>query len=185
MHSSYLYFVDGALSAAELSAARLDGHLVELGEGYIPADAIETTHLRAASLSVLLGDTLAATHLSAAWVFGAIDEAPARHAVQRAVPRRLHHRIDRRFLYRDGCIETDDLVIVGGVLVTTPPRTAADLARLAGADPASSAALLGLVSAFPGVLDSARAWFDAHGPVPGKRDGLAVIDRMRAEVRTT
>ena len=41
----------------------------------------------------LLGETLAATHLSAAWIHGALDEPPARHTVQRAVPRRLHHVI--------------------------------------------------------------------------------------------
>ena len=97
------------LSAAELSAARLDGHLVELGEGYIPADAVETTHLRAASLAVLLGATLAATHLSAAWVYGAIDAAPPRHTVQRAVPRRIHHVIDRRDPVPGRIIGDDDL----------------------------------------------------------------------------
>src|ERR671913_62107 len=118
MHSTYLYFPQQRLSAAELSAARLDGHLVELGEGYIPADAVETTHLRAASLAVLLGSPLAATHLSAAWVYGAIDTAPSRHTVQRAVPRRIHHVIDRRILYRDGSIGDDDLAAIGGVLVT-------------------------------------------------------------------
>ena len=42
MASPFLYFADDRLSAAELSAARLDGHLVELGEAYIPADAVET-----------------------------------------------------------------------------------------------------------------------------------------------
>jgi hypothetical protein len=185
MHSSYLYFADDRFSAAELSAARLDGHLVELGEGYIPADAVETTHLRAASLAVLLGDTLAATHLSAAWVYGAIDVAPARHAVQRAVPRRIHHLIDRRFLYRDGYIESDDVSMVGGVLVTAPPRTAADLARAAATDPAAASALRGMTRVFPGVLADARRWFDAHGPVPGKRAALCVLEDVDQEpVRT-
>ncbi|MGC5169889.1 type IV toxin-antitoxin system AbiEi family antitoxin [Micromonospora sp. DT81.3] len=182
MHSSYLYFADDRFSAAELSAARLDGHLVELGEGYIPADAVETTHLRAASLAVLLGDTLAATHLSAAWVYGALDEVPARHAVQRAVPRRIHQLIDRRFLYRDGYIETDDVTTVGGVLVTAPARTTADLARIVQAEPDSAVALRGMARVFPGVLAEARAWFHAHGPVPGKRGALRVLEDEESEL---
>ncbi|UUT35391.1 hypothetical protein [Microbacterium elymi] len=50
MGSPYLYFVGERLSQAELSAACLDGHLVELGDGYMPADAVETVALRAGSL---------------------------------------------------------------------------------------------------------------------------------------
>ena len=42
MASPFLYFADDRLSRAELSAACLDGDLVELGEAYIPADAVET-----------------------------------------------------------------------------------------------------------------------------------------------
>ena len=87
MASPFLYFADDRLSLAELSAACLDGDLVELGEAYIPADAVETRGLRAGSLRELLGDSLAATHLSAAWIHGALGEPPVRHTVQRAVPR--------------------------------------------------------------------------------------------------
>jgi hypothetical protein len=186
MHSSYLYFADDRFSAAELSAARLDGHLVELGEGYIPADAVETTHLRAASLAVLLGDTLAATHQSAAWVYGALENAPARHAVQRAVPRRIHQLIDRRFLYRDGYIEPEDAARIGGVLVTAPSRTTADLARVVDSEPGAAEAILGMIRVFPDAVTQARLWFEAHGPVPGKRGALRVLqDVDPACVRTT
>ena len=77
MASPFLYFADDRLSQAELTAACLDGDLVELGEAYIPADAVETTGLRAGSLSEVLGESLAATHLTAAWIHG----APSRAAV--------------------------------------------------------------------------------------------------------
>src|SRR3546814_10427379 len=96
MASPFLYFAGSRLSQAELSAACLDGDLVPLGEGFVPADLIETTALRAASLRPVLGTSLAASHLSAAWVLGGIDDPPARHRVQRAVDRRLHHIIDRK-----------------------------------------------------------------------------------------
>ena len=45
MTGPFLYFPHDRLSPAELSAARLDGHVVELGEGYIPADAVETAEI--------------------------------------------------------------------------------------------------------------------------------------------
>ena len=61
--------------------------------------------LRAGSLRGILGDTLAATHLTAAWIHGALHEPPARHTVQRAVPRRLHHVIGRRLVYRDLAVD--------------------------------------------------------------------------------
>ena len=84
MTSPFLYFVDERLSLAELSAARLDGHLIEVDAAYMPADTVETPSARAASLGPLLRDLMAATHLSAAWVHGVISEPPSRHTVQRA-----------------------------------------------------------------------------------------------------
>src|SRR6478609_127580 len=130
MASPFLYFAEDRLSQAELSAACLDGDLVELGEAYIPADAVETRGLRAGSLSGILGDVLAATHLSATWIHGALPAPPARHTVQRAVARRLHHIPDRRLVYRDLAVDPADLQLVSGVLVTSPVRTLADLSRV-------------------------------------------------------
>jgi hypothetical protein len=179
MPSPFLYFADDRLSLAELSAACLDGHLVELGEGFIPADAVETAALRAESLRVLLGDTLAATHLSAAWIHGALPDAPARHTVQRAVPRRLHHVMGRRFTYRDLCVAREDLIVVGGMLVTTPVRTLADLCRIDDA-PHRHAALLTVRGGYASPVD-AIAWLERHSSLPGKRGALAVLARLAQE----
>ena len=76
MASPFLYFADDRLSRAELTAACLDGDLVELGDAYIPADAVETSALRAGSLLPVLGENLAATHLTAAWIQGALPQQP-------------------------------------------------------------------------------------------------------------
>lgn len=178
MNPAYMFFGNDRLSIAELSAARLDGHLVELGEGYIPADAIETAHLRAASLRELLGSHLAATHESAAWVHGAIDEPPERHRVQRAVDRRLHHVIDRRLTYRDGCLAGADLCAFGGVWVTTPVRTLADLARRAAHDEPSARAFRDLCHHDPSLVADTIAWFAARGPLPDKRPALRLLRTM-------
>lgn len=191
MPSPFLYFAGERLSQAELSAARLDGHLVELGEGYIPADAVETRELRSGSLRGLLGDTLAATHTSAGWIHGAGNDPPARHTVQRAVARRLHHVIDRRLLYRDLRIDPADLTRVGGVWVTTPVRTLADLARVPDDEHVEAARLL--AGLLPGLPAAAAAWLSARGALPHKRIALTLLRDLdasvatarRAEVRTT
>lgn len=175
MPSPFLFFAGERLSRAELSAARLDGHVVELGDAYIPADAVETRELRAGSLRELLGDTLAATHLSAAWVHGALPDPPARHTVQRAVARRLHQVIDRRLQYRDLRVDPDDLQLVGGVQVTDPVRTLADLARVDD-EPHRGATRL-LADAVPGLPERAAVWLEGQGSLPNKR---AAIDTLRA-----
>lgn len=178
MPSPYLYFAGGRLSQAELSAARLDGHVVELGEGYIPADAIETRGLRAASLSGLLGETLAATHLSAAWVHGALPEPPLRHTVQRAVERRLHHVLGRRFVYRDLQVDDNDLQPIGGVRVTSPVRTLADLSRIPDDEYAAAARLMADLT--PELTLDAVAWLEGHGALPHKRSALAFLRGLAA-----
>lgn len=179
MGSPWLLFAGDALSPAELSAARLDGHVVEVGEGYMPADAVETAWLRAASLAPIAGDTLAVTHLSAAWVHGGLDEPPLRHTVQRAVSRRLHHIIGRRFRYRDPRVDEDDQVIIAGVRVTTAVRTLADLVRTPD-DECRRAALL-LAAHDPALVDQALAWFARHGVVPYKRSAQTLLRGVRAD----
>ncbi|MCR2814639.1 type IV toxin-antitoxin system AbiEi family antitoxin [Microbacterium jiangjiandongii] len=173
MPSPFLYFAGGRLSAAELAAARLDGDLVEVGEGYMPADAVETRELRAASLAPLVGRSLAATHLSAAWVHGALDTPPARHAVQRVVTRRLSPPLDARVRYSDVRLDAADADVFGGVAVTTPTRTLADLAR--SRDAADRDAALRLMAIAPHLRGAALAWLAAAGPVPDKRAAAAFL----------
>lgn len=172
--SPFLYYADERLSVAELCAARLDGDLVDLGDAFIPADAVETAALRAAALRDVLGSTLAATRLSAAWIHGGIAEPPARHTVQRAVDRRLHRVFDRRFLYRDPFVPESALELRGGVRVTTPARTIADLAREHD-DPEFDLALLGMMRAHPTAIALARATLRNAGALPGKRRALRVL----------
>jgi hypothetical protein len=158
---SLLYFAGDRLSRAELCAARLDGDLVEVGEAYLPADAVETAALRARSLLPLLTPTVAAAHTSAAWIHGALDAPPARHTLQRCVGWRLHQRWSRRFVYRESQLPAEDLMHLGGIAVTTPARTLVDLVR--GGDPADRAAAHVLATLHPGILDDVRAWVAGRG----------------------
>ncbi len=173
MASPFLYFAGDRLSQAELCAACLDGDLVDLGEAYIPADAVETPGLRAGSLTGILGDSLAATHLTAAWIHGAWPAPPARHTVQRAVARRLHRVPDRRLVYRDLTVDEADLLRIGGVWVTTPTRTLADLSRVDDKPHVRAARLL--AEAQPGLADQAIWWLDAHPTLPRRRAGIELL----------
>lgn len=187
MGSPYLLFAGDRLSSAELSAACLDGDLIEVGEGYMPADAVETAWMRAASLAPVVGDRLALTHLSAAWVHGGLASPPARHTVQRAVSRRIHHVIGRRIRYRDPRIDDADQMRIAGVRVTTPARTLADLAR--SPDPACIHAAVVLAAHDTDAIAEALAWFDRHGVVPYKRPAQAllrgILDRQDDVTRYT
>lgn len=202
--SRFLYFAGDRLSIAELSAASLDGHLVGLGEGFMPADAVETPAMRAASLRSLLGDTKAASLLSAAWIWGAQDHPPVRHSAHRAVPHRLKHVLDRRFVLHDSYLAAERRVLLGGVWVSTPTHTLLALARAtvaatvaaAGAaptdpaqargdnDPAEGPAYLAAARALieMGIADplDAAAWLDTRPRMPGKQATRELLCALQA-----
>ena len=70
MHPALFYLPGDRLMQPELSAARLDGHVVEMGEGYIPADVVEGPEARAAALRSLI-----ALEDGEPFVYEAYDEA--------------------------------------------------------------------------------------------------------------
>jgi hypothetical protein len=177
--SPFLYLPGDRLSASELSAARLDGDVVEVGDAYMPADAVETVALRAGSLLAIMGDVLAATNLSAAWIHGAIDDPPARHAAQRAVRRRVTAVVHRRVRVGDTALEPSDLLRVGGVWVTTRRRTLADLCR--SQDPAETAGARAMAALFPGLAADARTWLTEQGRIPNKRPALRLLAALAAD----
>lgn len=127
----FLHLPGERLSQTELSAARLDGDVVELGEVYAPADLVETAALRAASLVPLTEGVRGAAFagMSAAWIHGAGDTPPELHELQSATGRRLRASANRRLLVHDPVLESVDVQRVGGVAVTTPERTLIDLLR--------------------------------------------------------
>lgn len=175
MATTFLYFAHEQLTDAELRSARLDGDLVEIGAAFMPTDAVETTELRAASLRPEIPDTVAVTLQSAAWVHGATAVAPARHTVQRRSRVRPHHVLDLRLDYRDQLIGPQDLVGIGGLWVTSPARTLADLvrARYGGADLAE---LIESVLAWqPAIAVDAVRLLERSGAVHYKRPALAFL----------
>ncbi len=179
----FLYFAGDRLSTAELTAARLDGDVVEIGEGFMPADAVETRELRAASLRVFIRDTLAVTHASAAWVHGALALPPSPHVVQRISARRIHHVLDTRLRYRDVRLPPADVMHISGLAVATPVRTLVDLVREAVGEGADAATVEAMCAWRPELIAAAIAWLEEAKPLPYKRPALAHL-RERQEVVT-
>ena len=173
MVSPFLFFVDERLSLAELSAACLDGLLVPLGEGFMPADAAETPWMRARSLLPLLGDRWAAVRASAAWIHGAVSEEPTPHHLQRAGPTRARARSDARTVFHDVRLEPVDVCVVAGVHVSSPGRTLVDLAR--SDDGADQALARTWAVADPLVRGAAEGWLARHPRFPHARRAALLL----------
>lgn len=179
MTSPYLFHAGDRLSVAELCGARLDGDLVEVGDAYMPADAAETREMRAASLQPIIPEVLAVTRESAAWVHGAVADAPRRHTVQRRSAVRLHHILDARLSYRERLLEPDAAVRIGGVWVTTPAHTLADLVRARCAGEEVATHIDGLLLTDPTLGHAAMNILRGERAVHFKRPAMALLrDRL-------
>jgi hypothetical protein len=158
------------LPTAELSAARLDGELFAVDEFWVCADEPDRPELRATALATLLPRSTAVGRLvmmglTAAWLLGATDAPPWRHEVCSRSDARATLRLPPRFLLRELLVNDDEECRIGGLRVTTPARTAFDLARPEALGAAESAALAALVSRCGvGPTDATRG---IRGSLPG------------------
>lgn len=120
----------GLFPDAELSALRLDGDGFPVGPALIAADAPVDPAVRAAVL-VQEADRygLVATDRAAAWVHGAVSRLPCplRFSVDLAGGVRTR---TPPVAPREVRFGRNDLMVVAGLRLTTPLRTALDLARL-------------------------------------------------------
>lgn len=174
MVSPFLFFADERMALAELTAACLDGILVALGEGFMPADAVESPWMRARSLRPLLGDRWAAVRASAAWIHGGQTLEPTRHHAQRVSAIRHIVRGTARAQYHEVRLGAADVVTVAGVHVTTPARTLIDLAR--SGDAAERAVACAWAAEEPRIAAAATLWLRAHPRFPY---GRRAVDALR------
>ncbi|MFK4850603.1 hypothetical protein ACI3KT_03130 [Microbacterium sp. ZW T6_19] len=175
MHPAFLYMPGGRLSVSELSAARLDGHVVELGEGYIPADLVEGAALRAQAIASLIPAGTAASGPTAAWVHAGGAPPPARHHVSRTSAQRLRIDVDRRVTFHDRRVEPAEVSLLSSVRVTTPARTMTDLllGTRRGPDFLIWARLL--ADALPTAVEQAEQEIESLHRVPGRRQALEAL----------
>ena len=117
------------LPMAELHALRLDGDLVAIDEDFTSVDQPAGLAQRAGSLALYTDERLIVEQHSAAWVWGALQRPPARHELCASIGARSRSVHPHRLLVREVVITPADWVQIDTVRVTTPLRTASDLAR--------------------------------------------------------
>ncbi len=139
---------------------RLEGVVVSLDECFLPVDARAWSSERAAALSELVRagyggndhplavlSRLIVEGLSAAWIWGALDEPPAVHQLCVPPQIRLRSVATPRIRIRERRIVRDEMVLFGELQVTSVSRTLFDLLRSTRwGEPAHSAAIVHLAS---------------------------------------
>lgn len=166
------------LPAAELSAARLDGDLFTIGGCFAPVDLPEQAVGRAQSLAQHLSGRVIVELFSAAWVLGVIDTGPTAPQFCSAADARAKPATLRRLSVREVVIEVDEIVLLGGVRVTSPLRTACDLVRSSAEFGASvQLTVLRLLALGSATVDDCIALLERRRNLPGKR---RTVQRLRS-----
>lgn len=127
VHPALFYRPGERLSLAELGAARLDGLLIEVGDGYMPVDTVEGADARATGVAHLVPARMAACGPTAAWIHGAGDERPHLHHVRRLSATRQRVRLAEGVVYHERAAEPRDVQVIVGVSVIAPLPTAVEL----------------------------------------------------------
>jgi hypothetical protein len=117
-------------SEAELSAMVLDGAVYRVGDCVSPIDEVPSAALRAAALAIVSPARLIAERRTAAWVWGAANDLPARYEVCADIGARTRPPRPHRLVIREVVIDDDEVVDFAGFKVTNPMRTAIDVARV-------------------------------------------------------
>ena len=117
--------------AAGLTAEQLrSGCWRRLFQGvYVNADIADTVVLRARAVSLVLPPGAAAGYSTAAWMHGADVRPSAYFAAVEVIAQRGDQIRKQGVRARSALLEASDLTCIAGVPVTTPVRTAFDLAR--------------------------------------------------------
>ncbi|HEV7948638.1 MAG TPA: type IV toxin-antitoxin system AbiEi family antitoxin, partial [Glaciihabitans sp.] len=116
-------------SLAEMGALVLDGEVYWVDGCVSPIDQVPSAENRALSLRAHVSDRLIAEQHSAAWIWGAIDQPPLRHEVCTDITVRTRPVTVSRITVREVVISSHEIITFGGIRLTTPMRTAIDLAR--------------------------------------------------------
>lgn len=167
------------LPLPELLSARLDGELFAVGGCFSPVDEIEGSVHRALALTATSPKRVIAERGTAAWLWGALATAPVPHEL--CVPKGARRHVSGDWhRVREVVIRPHELTTVAGMPVTTPLRTALDLARWSRWCDSRVLRSLALTGGF--TLAECVAELGRTRNLPGRRRALA---RVRAAIRET
>lgn len=182
-----LYSPGALFSWPELQAMAADGVLTQLYQrGYLPpgADASPQLRARAASLAVApaIRQRVVAGRMTAAWIYACAPE-PDRLALLVDANRRISSlRSVRGCTFHEVRLGPFDVVSMGGLMVSSPLRTAVDVAMHVDEERALPALRALLARPELGVrLRLLRLAVDASPRVPHKRAALAKLAALLAE----
>ncbi|WP_159078160.1 hypothetical protein [Homoserinimonas hongtaonis] len=168
------------LPAAELQAARLDGEVYCVDECFSPIDEIDDAAHRAGSLRTLVPRRLIAARETAAWVHGVLINPPVVHHFWSNHDARARPNPSPRLDVRELVLLPSDIVILGGMQVTTPLRTAIDILRFTEHLGRRESAAVPLLSEQSGLsLRELREHILALKKTPGKHKALAALALVR------
>lgn len=158
------------LPLAELTAARLDGELFALGDSYCSIAEVETSALRARTALGSRSRRLIAELGTAAWIWGSTPVQPSAWEFCSAIGNRARIARSDPAQVRDLVLDPEDVVRLDGVCVTTPLRTAVDLARFRSPlSPDDRAAILELLRIGQVTPGDVLAMLERRRNLPGKR----------------
>lgn len=161
------------LPGPELHAAKLDGELYPVDECFSPVDEVERVQQRALALAFLVPHGLIAEQRTAAWIYG-VAVCPDRHQFCADINARVRPSSQRRITVREVVIEGCDVLEFAGLPVTTPLRTALDLARFSPVFTEVEAEMLAALMRLGRFgLDDCIAALNRRRNLPGKRQALA------------
>ncbi len=166
------------LTHVELQAAALDGECYRLGEGFVPIGVPPTAATRAAAVVGGRSPRLVVALGSAAWVWGADARPPAVPEFLVDLRARWRPPLGERIHVVESVLREGDAVRLGGAAVTSPVRTAVDLARFRVEFGAEERELVRRLAALGGFgASEALATMDRGRNLSGKR---AAASRLTA-----
>ena len=169
------------LSVAELHAAKLDGLLLPIASGFRSIDRPDGRAERAAAIARLVPDRMIVGEESAAWIWGALAEAPEPIRLSSRPRHRARLPPSVEWVTREMVIDEGDLAAIPlagrePLVVTAPVRTAVDLAR-AATRPSAAAALRGMLVGGSVSADSVVAAIESQPRRPGRIAAIAAVRR--------
>jgi hypothetical protein len=167
------------LPLPELLAARLDGELFRVDGAFAPLDEVEQPAHRAHAILDTAPPRFIAEQHSAAWVWGAIAVPPAPHQFCVDIAARVSGSPARHKRVREVVIGPHEIASFGGAKVTTPLRTAVDLARFSvrfGAEEQRAVVALSVAARF--TIDDCVEELEGRRNLPNKRQAVDRITRI-------
>jgi len=164
----------------ELLAARLDGELFGVGWGFCPVDEILSPLHRAFLVTRGMPERLIPEQLSAAWIWGALDAPPGQPQFCVRLDARVGHPTSGAMQVREVVLEDSELAVLGRLSVTSPLRTAVDLARFSSRWTNHERQILGRLMTV-GSFDRSdvEAYLDTRHKLPAKRLARSRIQNVR------